>query len=414
MRLLRIAAPLLLAVMLFFPSTASGQNGPKCDGVFHWVYVAGAENLDGSETGFEYLCQTGSATGPLLFYLQGGGACWTGDNCDCQPNSGGVCTNPNSTNFYGFFNQSTSDDGLPWAQTYWGGGVGAGNPQVSTPGARAAAFAGPTSPFNQNWNIVYIPHTTGDAFMGDTLQKLTTRGGKTYTAHFRGYRNVRNDLTVIASLFPNPSKIAIWGISGGGVGADCNLSQFQRRWSTTSMWEMSDAGPAYGTNDIMPYLPTITHTWGVWELSQGGAIVENTCPIVAQAGSTDWNLEWVVRYNADNFPNVRKALTDDYSDFAVSQFACLFGATPDPNGTCAGAVASTLTDEFNDVISGATNYRVFYHTGTCHSSRELDGNSHSNGGKPSWDFDNMQQSGVNFNDWVNAWINDSPAWVNVR
>src|SRR5215469_12180570 len=113
-----------LTLALFLPSTAIGQNGAVCDGVFHWVYVAGAVNLDGSETGFEYLCQTGSTTGPLLFYLEGSGACWTGDNCDCQPNSVGVCTNPNSTNAAGFFNQSTSDDGLTWAQTFWGGGVG--------------------------------------------------------------------------------------------------------------------------------------------------------------------------------------------------------------------------------------------------------------------------------------------------
>jgi len=405
----------LLIAGILFPSRANAQSGAVCDGAFHWVYVTGTENLDGSETGFEYLCQTGSATGPLLFYLQGAAACWTGDSCDCQPNAVGVCTNPNATTVFGFFNQSTSDDGLPWAQTYWGGGVGAGNPQVSGgPGTRAAAFAGPTSPFNQNWNIIYIPHTTGDAFMGNTVRELTTSGGKTYTVHFRGYRNITNDLKVIASLFPNPSKIAIWGISGGGVGADCNLSQFQGKWPTTSMWEMSNAGLAYGTDDIMPLLPTVAEIWGVWEPGPGGAIVENTCPIIAQAGSTDWNLEWVVRYNANNFPNVRKALTDDYSDSTVSQFACLFGATPGPNGSCAGAVASTLTAEFNDVISGAANYKVFYHTGTCHYERELDGNGTSDFSKPYCDFDKMHQSGVNFNDWVNAWVNNSPVWINVR
>ena len=126
----------LLLTMVLLPTTANAQNGAVCDGIFHWVYVTGAENLDGSETGFEYICQTGSSTGPLLFYVNAGGACWTGDSCDCQPDSNGICTNPNSTVAYGFFNQSTSDDGLPWAQTYWGGGIGAGNPQVSAPRAQ--------------------------------------------------------------------------------------------------------------------------------------------------------------------------------------------------------------------------------------------------------------------------------------
>jgi hypothetical protein len=181
------------------------------------------------------------------------------------------------------------------------------------------------------------------------------------------------------------------------------------------MWEMNDSMPAMGTNNLMPFLTTVAQIWGVWNPGPGGGLVENSCPIIAPVGSTEWNLEWVVRYNAKNFSNVRKALTDDYSDMATSQFACLFGATPDPNGSCSAAVAETLTDEFNDVISDARNYKVFYHTGACHSWREDDGNSIStNGVKPSCDYDKMQQSGVNFNDWVNAWINNTPAWVNVR
>ena len=135
---------------------------------------------------------------------------------------------------------------------------------------------------------------------------------------------------------------------------------------------------------------------------------------MGQGGSADWNLEWVIRYNANHFADVAKALTDDYSDSTITYYACLFGATPDPNGRCANAVASTLVDEFNDVISSAANYKVFYHTGTCHYERELDGNGTSNASHPYCDYDKMQQSGVNFNDWVNAWINKSPAWVNVQ
>jgi len=163
-----------------------------------------------------------------------------------------------------------------------------------------------------------------------------------------------------------------------------------------------------------PWFPR-SAKYGAHGSGPGGGIVGNTCPIAVPAGSTDWNLEWVVGYNADNFPDVLKAFTDDYSDSAVSQFACLLGATPNPNGSCAGAVASTLSAEFNDVISNARNYKVFFYTGACHTQREDDGNSLSIGGaKPSCDYDKMQQSDVNFNDWVNAWINDSPAWVNVR
>ena len=69
-------------------------------------------------------------------------------------------------------------------------------------------------------------------------------------------------------------------------------------------------------------------------------------------------------YRANTFQNVRKAFTDDYSDRVISLFACLLGATPRPDGSCADATANALTDEFNEVIGGATNYKVFYHSGT--------------------------------------------------
>src|SRR5579864_9038744 len=81
-----LVSGVFLVIVLFSPPNANAGNGALCDSVFHFVYVRGAVNLDGSETGFEYLCQTGSPNGPLLVYVQGGGGCWTGDNCDCQPN----------------------------------------------------------------------------------------------------------------------------------------------------------------------------------------------------------------------------------------------------------------------------------------------------------------------------------------
>jgi hypothetical protein len=73
-----------------------------------------------------------------------------------------------------------------------------------------------------------------------------------------------------------------------------------------------------------------------------------------------------------------------------------------------------LTYEFNDVISDAANFKVFYHSGTCHIEREVDGNSLvTDGSQPSCDYDLMHHDGVHLNDWVNAWITDSPTWGNV-
>jgi hypothetical protein len=75
----------------------SDTGSAQCDGVFHFLYVPGAENLDGSPTGIEYICQAGSPSAPLLVFMDGAGACNSGDTCDCQPDASGQCTNPNAT-----------------------------------------------------------------------------------------------------------------------------------------------------------------------------------------------------------------------------------------------------------------------------------------------------------------------------
>ena len=143
-------------------------------------------------------------------------------------------------------------------------------------------------------------------------------------------------------------------------------------------------------------------------------MVERTCPIYPPSGSTHWSIGWVKNFNAQVLPNVRKAFTDDYSDTVVSQFACLWGAAVDPDGTCTSAVTSALNLEFTDIISSASNYKVYYHSGICHVEREADGNTVAGGSDPACDFDKMQQDGVYFHDWVNAWINGSPTWINIR
>ena len=394
----------------------AGQTAALCDGIFHWVSVPGTENLDGSETGFEYLCQTGSPNSPLLVYLESGGACWTADNCYCQPDAFGQCR-PSAEIQTGFFNLSTSDDGLRWSQTYWGGDSGKMSKIVGGGGPIGAAFVGPTSPFNQAWNIVLIPYSTGDAFMGDTVRKFTTSLGISYTAHFRGYRNVRRDLELLGPLFPSPSKVAIWGASGGGIGADCNLSQFRTRWPGASIWELNNAGPPFAASDGIPLIPTVGAIWGAWKQNPRGTPVGLTCPIIIPQGAT-WSLQSVTAYNATKLPSVRKAFSDDYSGATSNEFACLLGAIPDLKGNCEAAYVATLNSMYQ-LVRNATNYRVFLHTGTCHSDREDDANSPAHQpplghNPPSCDFDNMRQSGVYFRDWVKAWITDSPAWVNVR
>src|SRR5207248_357041 len=114
-------APACAALALILAASAADAQTAKCDGIFHWVDVPGSECLDGTQTGFQYLCQTGSPSGPLLVNIDGGGACWDGPSCDCQPDASGACQGGGIS--INHFQKAQSSDGLAWAQSYFGGAV---------------------------------------------------------------------------------------------------------------------------------------------------------------------------------------------------------------------------------------------------------------------------------------------------
>src|SRR5262249_8063242 len=142
------------------------------------------------------------------------------------PDASGNCTNPGSIISRNKFGSAQSWSGLTWSQTFFGcstpGGTG-----CNGDGTTAAAFNGTNSPFKTNWNIVHIPYCTGDVHAGNAVQTYSPTGGGTLTQYFKGYNNITLDLAQMTGLFPTPSKIAIWGASAGGIGADCNLKKFR-------------------------------------------------------------------------------------------------------------------------------------------------------------------------------------------
>jgi hypothetical protein len=366
-----------------------------CDGRFHYLQVPGTHCMDATPTGFEYACLTGSPASPLLIVLDGGGACFDGDTCNCMPDANGVCMNLDAGIFRIHFGEAQSDDGRDWADTRFG---------------QTAFFAGPTSSFNRNWNVVHIPYCTGDAHGGHAVRDYIASDGTHINAHHDGYENVTRDLGVIQSLFPRPSRVAVYGASSGGLGVDCNIGQIRATFPQGKMYAFNNSGLPFEFA-FTPGVSDAARTWGIWHPGEGGLVVADTCPIQAPPGATVWDVSDVESFNRLHLPDVRKALTDDYSDDVMQFFACLLGAATDPSGTtCAGAVANILNDVADRVITATEpNYRVYYHTGTCHSMREQDGNP-----DPTCDFDQMEQDGVAFSGWVAQWINDSPSWSNVR
>lgn len=408
----------LLAGTLAFLSLAfEARAQAACDGRYHWIDVPGTKCIDGTATGFQYICRSPlGAAGPLIVFLQGEGACATGDTCDCQPDANGNCQGGNATSVSSHFDRVQSFDGQPWGQERTGSVL----PWLF---GQTAMYSGPNSPFSghgDDWNLVYIPACTGDAHTGDRERDYTTSDGRTIHAWHHGFTNVGLDLLRMRPLFPAPREVAIIGDSGGGVGADCNLFRFREQWAGTPMLELNDAGFPYGATSptapwqpLAPGVPQWFAEWGAWHRASDGRVVPDSCPALVPDGAPGWSSWFMRRYNQLQFADVRKAFVDDYSDATVQFFLCLTGAAPDPDGTCDSAVANGLRWD-SAFIGDDPNYRHYYHQGICHTEREQDGNNATNGSDPSCDYDVTTQSGVRFSDWVNAWIANSAAFVNVE
>jgi hypothetical protein len=337
--------------------------------------VPGTECLDGSPTGIVYRCLPATgAGGPLIIHVDSGGACWDHDTCLCGPDTGGVpgfdsgCLPNLQTNHFG------PDDVFGYVDQSF----------------QSAVFAGPTSAFN-GWNQVFLPYCTGDIHSGQV-----NRDFGDFTAHFKGYTNMTLELASVARLFPNPSRVAELGDSAGAYGVDCNLSQFAATWPHTRKYEMAISEVPWAAG-YLPGLPAAEATWGAIHWN-GAEYLADTCPFVPSLDYQYYNIEI---YNRTTFPEIRKGLVAFYSDAILAYFACLLGAKPDGNGSCAHAVAESLMSAVENAIlepSGAVDptYKTFLANGTCHDDL---GDS-----DPACAFDSISTQGVKLNDWIRGWM----------
>jgi hypothetical protein len=227
-----------------------------CDGRYHWVDVPGTRCIDGTPTGFQYICRSrAGADGPLLIYLPGAGACADGDSCDCQPDANGQCQGPNATNVWGHFQRPQSYDGQLWGQEIVNSGQG-------QPFGQIPVFSGSSSPFvrqsdrrGEDWNFLFIPTCTGDGNTGDRDRNYTTSDGRAIHAWHYGFINIGLDLPRVSELFPAPQKVALWGQSAGGVGVDCNMARVHDAFPDAPMFAMNSVGftySAYGPSGQPP------------------------------------------------------------------------------------------------------------------------------------------------------------------
>lgn len=189
---------------------ADGEPLALASDVNGWEYyeLEGLMCRDGSPSGFSI--SPGSDTSKVLFYFEGGGACFEGFNCAANPPS-----IPEGSRF-------------PWPS-----GIFDRNHEHN--------------PFKE-WTIVYLPYCSGDVFAGNaydvTIEHLSEK------QQFVGDDNMRRILHRVVPTFPDAEHVVSAGISAGGLASVVNAKRLARAFPDARITVLDDGGPPLSTTVV--------------------------------------------------------------------------------------------------------------------------------------------------------------------
>jgi hypothetical protein len=223
--------------------TLSGlTRGP--DNTWTWYdQVPGAKCADGSATGFA-VNPLSTGNGKVMIFLDGGGMC--ADKTTCTPPFETVThLNYGASAFASEMTSSSSKSEtvnlVPFGSYTWS----------KTLGARGIWDRTSSSNPFRNYNFVFIPYCTADAFLGNR-QDTSSAFPKVRTPSqewFVGFSNFEIFAKQTQALFPTPPSIALVGGSAGGFGTLYNYPQLKVLFPETPVTVLSDSGTPLWTGD---------------------------------------------------------------------------------------------------------------------------------------------------------------------
>jgi len=172
-------------------------------------------SADGSE--YYLLANKGAAAeNKLIIYFSGGGVAWDAMTAAHPISLGNVMKNGKIKYYF---------PNIPFFKVSTLGGLLKNN--------------NPDNPF-KDWNIIYIPYSTGDLHIGNASKEYTDAKGKPFTMRYNGQANTRAALEWITNHFSAPEKILIAGESAGGFGAAFWAPEIAKSYPDARIYQYSD------------------------------------------------------------------------------------------------------------------------------------------------------------------------------
>ena len=205
----------------------------------------------------------------VLFYLQGGGACWDYVTCHVVTTALRTANGPVQSGII------DADD--------------------------------PRNPF-ADWDVVYVPYCDGSVFTGDAI--VDYDGVQTY---HHGLRNLSVAVDTLTSNFPDPSRVVVAGSSAGGYGTYSGYGAVRVALPDTPILVFNDSGPGVQNFDASDDVQNRVANWNFTDL------------IPASCTRCNEQYSYLTGWALDRDPWLRAALYSYQQDGVISFFIDLDG-----------------------------------------------------------------------------------------
>ena len=158
-----------------------------------------------------------------------------------------------------------------------------------------------------NWDLAIIPYCDGSLMAGDADRDMD--GDGRVDRRHRGLRNLSAALDVTRAEFPEPRRIVLAGVSGGGFSTIPGTFLVRRAWPGVPIDVLNDSGVGVARAEEPAFIEGLLGYWGV----QG--FIPPSC--VNCTG--DGHMTNLIHWQLERDPDLRIAMMSSYEDRTIAR-----------------------------------------------------------------------------------------------
>ncbi len=279
----------------------------------------GGETVCSDGTPYRFFVRPGDPE-KFLFYLEGGGACWAGENCDpdIQPSYQVNLSRTDPNQAHGIF-----------------------------------AFSQASNPF-ADYTVVMAPYCSGDVHLGDNEQVFQMPAFEGHQAHelrvrHRGLNNAQSALDWSYGHLFAPQTIFVTGSSAGSIPSPYYAVKLSEHYEDARIIQLGDASGGYrGFANFNPY-----DSWNTDEVIGELEYMQNI-----PGESFSFHQLYIAAHRAN--PDIRLASFDTVEDSVQKQFLAL-------GGSPTRSLLPLLDANLEEISQEVDDFRYFVAGGDVHT-----------------------------------------------